>query len=362
MGVLALSCASDHQVSPWGAARRPTLGAYVAPADLDAQLRAIDLEVAELGLSLDVELRGALPRGRGEVVVRGYSGTDALGRRTSAVRVATPRGVVMAAGPLEGARADRRQATQLVPSLLPGSEADPAHDELGVFRSGTDLNRDDAPDVVLRNEAGELEIWAVHPLGAARYAVEIATPPRFALDVDRDGLLELAGRVRVPERDPIGPDLLDVASFEGGRYTHRGDAARAFHAARAGEAAGPGKPPARSKDDGKPPAPPKDDGRPPAPPKDDGRPPAPPEDDATRLRRALERAWHARLAGRPAEDTLAALDREQVPPALREAFAAHRARVAGVAPARPTGAATSDGPRGPGGAPTRPPAASGTPD
>ncbi|XYH94331.1 FG-GAP repeat domain-containing protein [Sorangium sp. So ce1128] len=336
MGVLLLSCTSDHQVSPWGAARRPPLAAYIAPPDLDAQLRAIDVEADELGLELEVELRGALPRGQGEVVLRGYAGTDALGRRTSAVRVATPRGVVMAAGPLDSGRVDRSQATQLVPSLLPGEEPN-ATEQLGVFRSGTDLNRDGAPDVVLRNEAGELEIWAVQPFGAARYAVELATPPRFALDVDQDGTLELAGRTRRREGDPIAPDLLDVAGFEGDRYTHRGRAARAFHAARGVERPGAGG-------------------------AGQGKRQEPPQDDAARLRRALEQAWHALLAGRPAKETLAALDREPVPAALQPAFSAHRALVASVAAVAPAGAPAREEPRDPGDAPTRPRGASETPD
>ncbi|WP_437827551.1 FG-GAP repeat domain-containing protein [Sorangium sp. So ce1153] len=347
MGVLLLSCVpctssctSDHQVSPWGAARRPPLAAYIAPPDLDAQLRAIDVEADELGLELEVELRGALPRGQGEVVLRGYAGTDALGRRTSAVRVATPRGVVMAAGPLDSGRVDRSQATQLVPSLLPGEEPD-ATEQLGVFRSGTDLNGDGAPDVVLRNEAGELEVWAVHPFGAgaARYAVELAMPPRFALDVDQDGTLELAARTRRREGDPIAPDLLDVASFEGDRYTHRGSAARAFHAARGVELERPGGGGAGQ-----------------------GKRQEPPQDDAARLRRALEQAWHALLAGRPAKETLAALDREPVPPALQPAFSAHRALVASVVEVDPAGAPAGEEPRGAGGAPTRPRGASETPD
>ncbi|WP_441292273.1 FG-GAP repeat domain-containing protein [Sorangium sp. KYC3313] len=326
----ASSCASDHQVSPWGAAGRPTLGAFVAPPDLDARLHAIDVEAAELGLKLEVELRGALRRG-GEVVVRGYSGTDALGRRTSAVRVATPHGVVIAAGPLDSGRADRRQATQLIPSLLPGHEPE-ATEQLGVFRSGTDLNRDGAPDVVLRNEEGELEIWAVQPLGAARYAVELAAPPRFTLDVDQDGILELAGRIPLDEGDPIAPDLLDVAGFEGDRYTHRGSVARAFHVKRA---EGPGAEKAGH-----------------------GERQGPPEDDAARLRGALERAWHAVLAGRPAAETLATLDREPVTPALRGAFSAHRARVAGAIAAAASG---PPAPPGAGGVPTRPQGASETP-
>ncbi|AUX45618.1 hypothetical protein SOCE26_071130 [Sorangium cellulosum] len=341
VGVLVLSCTSDHQVSPWGAARRPPLSVYVAPPDLDAHLGAIDAEAAELGLTLEVELRGALPRGGGEVVVRGYRGTDALGRRTSAVRVATPRGVVMAAGPIESGRVDRSQATELVPSLLPGPDTDAAQ-QLGLFRSGTDLNRDGAPDVALRNEAGALEVWALQPLGAARYTVELAVPPRFALDVDRDGSLELAGRVPVDDGDPIRPDLVDVAGFEGGRYTHRSGAARAFHEARAG---GPGA------------------GGPGAGGPGQGKRPEPPKDDAVRLRRALEQAWHALLAGRPAKETLAALDREPVPAALREVFSAHRARVAELAAAssRDAPAPVEEAPRGTR-APTRPQEASGRPD
>lgn len=330
----ASSCASDHQVSPWGAAGRPTLGAFIAPPDLDARLHAIDVEAAELGLKLEVELRGALRRG-GEVVVRGYSGTDTLGRRTSAVRAATPHGVVIAAGPLDARRVDRSQATQLIPSLLPGSEPE-ATEQLGVFRSGTDLNGDGAPDVVLGNEEGELEIWAVQPLGADRYAVELAAPPRFALDVDQDGTLEIAGRIPLDERDPIAPDLLDVAGFEGDRYTHRGSVARAFHAARA---EGPG---AETAGQGK-------------------RRHEPPKDDAARLRGALERAWHAVLAGRPAAEALAALDREAVAPALRGAFSAHRARVAGAIAAAASGPPARGAPPGAGGAPTRPQGASETP-
>ncbi|WP_437275565.1 VCBS repeat-containing protein [Sorangium sp. So ce375] len=327
------SCASDHQVSPWGTAGKPPLGAFVAPPDLDARLRAIDAEAAELGLELEVELRGALRRD-GEVVLRGYSGTDALGRRTSAVRVATPHGVVMAAGPLDSGRVDRSEATQLVPSLLPGSEPDPT-EQLGVFRSGTDLNRDGAPDVVLRNEAGELEIWAVQPFGAARYAVELAAPPRFSVDVDQDGTLELAGRIPLDEGDPIAPDLLDVAGFEGGRYTNRGSVARAFHEARAG---GPGAETASQ-----------------------GKRQEPPKDDAARLQGALERAWHALLAGRPAAEALAALDREPVTPALRGAFSTHRARVASAGAAAPSGAPARGAPPGAGAAPTRPQGASETP-
>ena len=48
------------------------------------------------------------------MVVRGYEGLDAVGRRTTAVRAATPRGVVMALGPLDARDAARTTATELV--------------------------------------------------------------------------------------------------------------------------------------------------------------------------------------------------------------------------------------------------------
>lgn len=334
---LSLSCASNHRVSPWGAEGRPSLFAYAPPPDLAAQLRAVDREAAALGLRLEVELRGKLPRGAGELVVRGYTGADALGRRATAVRVATPRGVVMAVGPLAAADADRSRATELVPSLIPGAVATTATateagtatetetgtktraaTEAAVFSSGTDLNGDGTPDVALRSEAGVLEIWAVRAAGAAPYPVQLEAPPTLALDVDGDGRVELGGRVAIPEGDPIAPDLLDVATFEGDGYTDRSATARVFHAE---EAAARRPTPAPAAGAATAPA----------------APPASPAGDARRLRRAIERAWHARLAGEPREAVLAELDRERVPEALRAAFAAHRARVA------ITGARTASG-------------------
>lgn len=340
--VLALSCSSDHRVSPWGGGAAPPLFAYVEAPDLGAQLRAIDRETAELGLTLRLELHGALPHGGGEVVVRAYAGADAVGRPTSAVRVATPRGVVMAVGPLDSADEDRDRATELVPSLLPGVvPAGPggAGDEGGVFASGSDLNGDGDPDVVLRNEAGALEIWAVRSVGTTRYGVSLEVPPTLALDVDDDGRVDLGGRVAVAEGDAIAPDFLDVATFEEGRYTDRSSAAQAFHAARAAALGrpAPGDAPARGGEPGgaeggegtK-------RGRAPAgAPAEAAKPSAAPTplDDRTRLRRALERAWHARLAGQPKSSVLSELDQEPVPAPLRAAFALHRERIARAGPA-----------------------------
>jgi hypothetical protein len=242
----------------------------------------MDDETAALGLEIDIELRGKLPRGGGEVVVRGYRGVDRIGQPTTAVRVATPRGVVMAVGPLSPRDPDRSRATELLASMLPG----------GAFPSGTDLNGDGDPDVALRSEGGILEIWAIRLFGAAPYEIELAAPPTLAVDADSDGRIDLAGRLPPLGADPIAPDLLDIATFEGGRYTNRSAAARAFHARRAREAAT-----------------------------------SAPGSDAARLRRALERAWHALRAGQPKAEALAPLDRERAPPDLRAAFSAHRARI-----------------------------------
>jgi hypothetical protein len=320
LALSALSCRVEHRVSPWGALRSPPLFAYVMGPDLSAQLAAVDAETAELGLTLAVELKGSLARGGGPVVARGYRGTDALGRPTSAVRVATPRGVVMALGPLEAGSLDRSQATELVPSLLPGvaptgMDGDP--DQLGAFRSATDLNGDGSPDVVLRNEAGALEIWAVQAVGASPYTVELTAPPGLGMDMDGDGRLDLASRLRLDPADPIKPELLDVATVEGGRYTNRSDAARAFHAARAVEP----RPAAAAAD----------------------KPPT----DVVRLRRAIERAWHAILSGEPGKKALDALDRQPVPAELDAAFAAHTTRLARAAALRakpPSGAPTPRAP------------------
>jgi len=326
----SFSCGSNHRVSPWGGGEAPPPVALAQRPELAAQLEAIDEETAALGLTLAVELRGRLPRGGGPLAVRGYRGVDTLGRPTSAVRVATSRGVVMAVGPLSARDLDRRQATELLPSLLPGEPPGRAAavEEAGVFASGSDLNGDGDPDVALRSEAGALEIWAVRLLGAAPYGIELAAAPTQALDIDADGRIDLAGRLPPLDADPIAPDLLDVATFEDGRYTNRSAAARAFHESRlrAASRSSSTTPPPAAAQPGASPAPP-------------APPPAPP--DATRLRRALERTWHAARAGEPATEVLAALDRERVPAELRAAFAAHRARVASaVRTEKPKGTAS----------------------
>lgn len=162
--LLALSCSGNHSVSPWGGGEPPPPSALVQRADLAAQLQVIDAETSALGLSLAVELRGRLPRGEGEVVARGYRGVDRLGRPTSATRVATARAVVLSVGPLSIRDLDRTRATELLPGP-PGGEPPP---EDGGVRRGPlgDLNGDADPDVVLRSEAGALEVWTLRPFSS----------------------------------------------------------------------------------------------------------------------------------------------------------------------------------------------------
>jgi hypothetical protein len=104
--------------------------------------------------------------------------------------------------------------------------------------------------------------------------------------------------VPVDHGDPIAPRFTDVATFDGVRYSDQTPAARGFHA-RLTEAR---------------------------------RPQAA---DAARLRDALERAWHAVLAGdKSAEAARKELDREAVPKGLRQAFDRHVARIEAIKPRR----------------------------
>jgi hypothetical protein len=285
--LLVSACTSNHRVSPWGGPQSPRLADFVERPDLAARIESVERETAALGLTRTVEIEGKFTGGRGIVRIRGYEGRDAARRPTHAVRAITPRAVVMAVGPLDAADHDRRPATELVPALVPGEQG-------GAYRSGTDLTGDGSPDVILRNEAGALEIWHLAELGAGRYQVLLEGPPTAAADVDEDGKIDLLGRAPIAPDDPLAPNLGDVATFDGERYSDLTPPARAWHARRA-ETPIPGS-----------------------------------GGDELRLRAAVERAWHAILAGQPRDKALRALERESVPPKLRDAWARHVKRLEGV--------------------------------
>lgn len=252
--------------------------------NLDARLMLVDTEAAALRLQLTSEIPVKLPRGGGPARIRGYAGTDSLGRPIHAIRVASARAVVMAVGPLDAHETARDTATELVPALLVE-----AGDRGGAaFQSGTDLTGDGGISVVARSETRHLAIWRVTPLGAAPYPIAIQTPPTRGLDVDGDGRVDLAGELPIDGGDAIAPRLGDVAMFNGVGFSNRAEGARAFHAKLA---------------------------EPKAPPKVDAHP-----IDELRLRLALERAWHAVLAGKSKSDALKELAREVVPARLRASF------------------------------------------
>ena len=296
--LLATSCSSDHRVSPWGAQAGPSFAAFAPRPDLEARLATIDGETSALGLARSFELRVELPRKGGPAVIRGYEGQDVAGRPVHAVRVATPLGVVMAVGPLDAHELDRRVATRIVPALVGGG---PKGDEVGAFRTGTDLNGDGRLDVVVRDDAGALAVWHFDGLGSGAYEVVMEAPPTRGADLDADGHVDLEGELPVARGDAIAPRLRDVATFADGRYSDATPAARAWHrqrarAATAGSSA---------------------------------------RDDGARLRAALERAWHTILAGeRPVENVLAELRKEPVPPLLRSAFDRHVYTIAALRPIR----------------------------
>lgn len=290
--LLVASCGSDHHVSPWGSARDVPLRQLFQAPDLGAQLARLDRETASLALALTHELRATLPLGEGDALIRGYEGVDALGRAIHAVRVVTPRGIVMAVGPIDPSDTRRDQATELVPALIRAS------DGVGAYRSGTDLNGDGRIDVVVRSDAGALSIWHVGAMGAAPYEIEMLAPPERAVDLDEDGRIDLVADLPLDAGDAIAPRFSDVATFSEGRYSNRSEVARAHHA-RLAE---------------------------PEPPALPGPPPRP----ELRLRAALERAFHAALAAKARSAVLDELDREAVPPGLKASFDRHRARIAAL--------------------------------
>jgi hypothetical protein len=295
--LLVASCTSDHRVSPWGSQPGPSLAAFAPRPDLEARLAAIDAETGALGLARSFELRVTLPRKGGPAVIRGYEGQDVTGRTVHAVRVATPLGVVMAVGPLDAQELDRREATQIVPALVGGG---PKGDEVGAFRSGTDLDGDGRLDVVLRNDAGQLAVWHFDALGSGATPIAMAAPPTRGVDVDGDGRVDLEGELPVAADDAIAPRFADVATFAEGRYSDTSPAARAWHVRRARTATAPAG--AR---------------------------------DAARLRAALERAWHVSLAGEESvEKVLDALRKETVPPSLRATFDRYLRVIARLPPTR----------------------------
>lgn len=281
---------AEPRVSPWENAGKVTLSAFVEKPNLDDKLATIDRETSSLGLALADELTVKL--GPSDVaVVRAYEGRDAAKRRVFAVRVATPRAVTLAVGPLDVGDVDRSKPTRLVPLIVRA-------DDGSAHRSGSDLNGDGAPDLVLANELGELTVMYMSAYSCNAYEVIMAAPPTAMIDADGDKKLDLFGALRVDRADPIAPVLSDVGVLDGLGYSNRAPGARAWHAQKA-----------RAIDERSVPA---------------------NEREEAKLARAIERAWHMVLAGEAPDRAIAALGKLTPSKALEASFERHRLRVASL--------------------------------
>jgi hypothetical protein len=269
--------------------------------DLDARLALVDTETAAHGLHLTIEIPLTLAHGGGPARIRGYEGTDSLGRPVHAIRVATARSVVMAVGPLDSRDTVRDVATELVPALL----VEGGGRRGSAFQSGTDLTGDGAISVVAKSETGQLAIWRITPLGASPYPIAMAAPATRALDVDGDGRVDLVGDLPIDRDDAIAAHLSDAATFDGVGFSDRTAGARAFHAELA-------EPAASAKGDAKP-------------------------GDEQRIRAAVERAWHAVMAGKSRDEALKELQREAVPARLRAAFESYVSVISSASGGRASG-------------------------
>lgn len=286
--MLLAGCVSNHRVSPFPPIE--TIDALLLPPNLDAHVKRIDDEALANGYRLRIEQRGRLPDGD-EVVIRAYEARDPFGRVAHLTRVATPVGVILALGPPDP-KEILSPACELVASLVNGG-----------WSSGTDLNGDGVPEVVVKDGAGLLSAWRIERFGASPLPIDLALPATFALDVNGDGRPDFAGRVEVEEGDPISPRFLDAAVFDGARYTNEHDEVRAWHV--------------KEREGAK------------------TRMEEAIEEKLPTVARqaALEQAWHSVLAGKEAKAALAELDRadEKIGPAsevLRQAWGRWRAVVA----------------------------------
>lgn len=214
--ILAIGCGSDHHVSPWP--KGVTLNTLMRPTSLQEHTARIDDEMRVEGLVLEAEIEGQFEDGE-PFCIRAYQGPDEIGHLRKALRVATRYGIIMALGPSASHETLGEDVTSFIPAL----------GESGAWKSGSDINGDGMPDVLVSRPGGVIEVWGLHAKGSSPYPIESMAPMSGAMDVDGDGRPDLVGRVPVPRGDALAPRLMDVATFSEGRYRDDTRSARAFH-------------------------------------------------------------------------------------------------------------------------------------
>ena len=142
-------CTSDHHVSPWP--RNMSLRTLMQPTSVEAHVARVGDEMEAEGLVLDAEVEGSFEDGE-PFRILAFRGHDDLGNEKTALRVATRYGVVMALGPTTAQEALRGQTVSFVPSFGEGSS----------WASGSDINGDGLPDVLVQGPGGR-----ARDLGAA---------------------------------------------------------------------------------------------------------------------------------------------------------------------------------------------------
>ncbi len=249
-------------MSPWGPRDLPPLGAFVERPDLARSLAAIDTEAGATGLRVASSVRVS-DRAGTPFVVLSLVGEDRLGKRTSAARVASPWGVVLALGPAKEGD-DPRSPTDLVPFL----EAGPGQS----LKLPADLTADGSPEIVVAGAGGAFAIYSLEPQGTSELQSDLGGRLR-GVRVQAKGYALYGDESLSAKVAPLAPSLSMLATFENGRFSSKSNAANRWHEterdARASAREG--------------------------------------EDERARLVRLLEHTWHAVQAGAPVEETLTKL-------------------------------------------------------
>ena len=206
-----MGCGAGPQVSAWGPGGTPPLTLVAEKPDLAKWQRAIEGETAAAGVTQTNAASITAPDG-GRYWVARYRGEDRLGRATHAVRVASPRGVVLALGPADELAPS--SALGEAPLTLPDGRNLPA-----------DLDGDGALELPVQARDGSLTLFRLAPDGAYEVPIRARTPAR--------ALVVTAGGVALcsPHVPPAGPRLCDLALPEGGAFSAFGPNARRAHRA-----------------------------------------------------------------------------------------------------------------------------------